>query len=339
MKSPIRFFRNPEVRKTALGMAVLSACAAAVAFLWDTLFGVFVTLVCILLLLVFAVSTYRRYARIADFSAEIDSILHGGEVLTLGQYAEGELGILQSEIYKMTVRLREQQQHLEADKGFLADTLADISHQLRTPLTSIHLLVSLLGDPELTEDRRQELVRELYGLLSRTDWLITSLLKLSRLDAGAVTFEKEELPLGELLNRAAAPMLVPMELRGQELSVSAEGTFHGDIAWTCEALTNILKNCMEHTPGGGHITVTAEENPLYVQIVMEDNGTGIDKADLPHVFERFYKGKNSGEGSFGIGLALSRTIITAQNGTVKAENLPLGEPGARFTVRFYKSAV
>lgn len=129
-----------------------------------------------------------------------------------------------------------------------------------------------------------------------------------------------------------------MELREQSFTVhAADESFTGDLNWTTEALGNILKNCMEHTPVGGTITVTAEETTLFTEIVVEDNGPGISKADLPFLFDRFFKGAGSSDDSVGIGLALSRSIIAAQNGTIKAENVPTG--GARFTIRFYKSVI
>jgi signal transduction histidine kinase len=128
-----------------------------------------------------------------------------------------------------------------------------------------------------------------------------------------------------------------MELRDQQLNVSCgEETFTGDLVWTAEALGNLLKNCMEHTPAGGTISVTAAETALYTAITVEDTGSGFDPADIPHLFERFYKGSNAAEGSYGIGLALARTIITAQNGTIQSMN---GAKGARFEVRFYKTVI
>ena len=141
----------------------------------------------------------------------------------------------------------------------------------------------------------------------------------------------------ELMDKACSPLLVPIELRGQELNIKAEGTFTGDISWTCEAVGNIVKNCMEHTPEGGKLEITATENPIYSEIIITDSGCGISKDDLPHIFERFYKGDKSNDKSFGIGLALARMIITSQNGTVKAENRK--EKGAKFTIRFYKVTV
>ena len=244
---------------------------------------------------------------------------------------------LHSEIYKMTIRLREQQQTLTREKAYLADSIADISHQIRTPLTSINLLIGLLSEPKLTDARRQQLIHELYELLSRIDWLITTLLKISRLDAGTVQFKQEQVSLEELLKKSCVTLLIPMELRGQVLLIHADGAFRGDFSWSCEAIGNIVKNCMEHTPEGGRIEIDATENALFSEIIIKDNGTGISPEDLPHIFERFYKGKDSDGKSFGIGLALSRMIIAGQGGTVKAENRK--PVGAMFTIRFYKGTV
>lgn len=293
--------------------------------------------VCLAFLFIFLFAAYRRYGRISRLAGEVDQLLHGDRQIDLGKYEEGELNILQSEIYKVTVRLREQQQRLQDDKVYLAESLADISHQIRTPLTSINLLVSFLSEPDITEERRQKLSHELYELLDRIDWLITTLLKISRLDAGTAKFKREHISLEELIRKGTAPLLVPLDLRNQTLRVSAEGMFSGDVSWTCEAVANIVKNCMEHTPEGGIIEISAAENALYGEIIISDNGSGISKEDLPHIFERFYKGKDSGDKSFGIGLALARKIITAQNGTVKAGNRMSG--GAEFTIRFYRGTV
>ncbi len=334
----MKFFRNKEIVRILFLQLCLSAAAVITAFLWEARFGFFTLLLSLLFLIIHIASTYRRYKRIYDLSADIDRILHGEEIqVSLSDYQEGELGVLQSEIYKMTIRLREQKQQLQDDKIYLADLIADISHQIRTPLTSINLLVSFLSEPGVTDECRVELTQKLLNLLSRIDWLITTLLKMSKLDAGTVRFKRETVPMEELVREFTAPLLVPVELREQNLVINANGNFTGDIAWTVEAISNIVKNCMEHTPNGGVIGINASENALYSEIVISDNGSGIDAEDLPHIFERFYKGKQSDEKSFGIGLALARTIITSQNGTVKAENL--APNGARFTVRFYKGTI
>lgn len=330
----MKILRNPEVYKANIVYGIVTIVASLAAFLWNSSFGLFTFILCAILWLVYVISTRNRYKRLSELAEDINKILHGDNHISIEKYAEGELGILQSEIYKMTVRLREQQQRLLDDKIYLADSIADISHQIRTPLTSINLLVSFLSDENISEERRQKLIRELYELLSRIDWLITTLLKISKLDAGTVEFKQEKLALRKLVDKSTSPILIPMELHEQSLIVNAEGDFEGDIGWTCEAITNIVKNCMEHTPNGGKIEINASENAIYKEIAISDDGSGIYKDDLPHIFERFYKGKNSNDKSFGIGLALARMIITSQNGTIKAENKTDG--GAKFTIRFYK---
>ena len=333
----IKLLKNKEVRRALLWQLLLSAAACAVCFSFDIRAGLTAAGLSLLLMLIYCVSTDKRYKRLAALAGDIDQMLHGDSTMSLNDYSEGELSILHSEIYKMTIRLREQQQTLTREKEYLADSIADISHQIRTPLTSINLLIGLLSESKLTDVRRQQLTHELYELLSRIDWLITTLLKISRLDAGTVQFKQEQVGLEALLKRSCAPLLIPMELRGQELCIRADGDFRGDFSWTCEAIGNIVKNCMEHTPEGGRIEINATENALYSEIIIKDNGTGISPEDLPRIFERFYKGKESDGKSFGIGLALSRMIITGQGGTVKAENRK--PAGAMFSIRFYKGTV
>ena len=333
----IKLLKNKEVRRTLFLQIVVAAIACIFSFTIDERAGVVAVVLSFFLVLIYYISTYRRYKRIAALAGDVNKMLHGDNSITLENYSEGELGILHSEIYKMTIRLREQQQKLLNDKVYLADSIADISHQIRTPLTSINLLVQFLSEPNLTDERRQQLTHELYELLSRIDWLITTLLKISKLDAGTVQFKQERVSMAALINKSCAPLLVPIELRGQELAVNADGEFYGDVSWTCEAIGNIVKNCMEHTPEGGKIEIETSDNALYTEILIKDNGTGIAKEDMPHIFERFYKGKDSDDKSFGVGLALARMIITSQKGTVKAENRK--PSGAMFSIRFYKGTV
>ena len=333
----MKLLKNKEVRGALLWQLLISAAACTVCFFFDVRAGLTAVVLSLLLMLIFCISTYKRYQRISSLADDIDQVLHGDSSIDFDSYSEGELSILHSEIYKMTVRLREQQQKLLSDKEYLADSLADISHQIRTPLTSINLLVERLSATGLTDECRHQLANELYELLGRIDWLITTLLKISKLDAGTVSFNKETVSLEMLINKSCAPLLIPIELRGQELIIRAEGDFYGDSAWTSEAVGNMVKNCMEHTPDGGRIEINAVETALYSEIVIKDNGTGISPEDLPHIFERFYKGKDSDGKSFGIGLALSRMIIAGQKGTVKAENRK--NAGAMFTLRFYKGTV
>lgn len=333
----ISLFKNREVRIAFILQLLMSAVATVAVFTIDVKAGYIVAALAVVLIAIYLVSTYRRYKRISNLAGDINKLLHGDSSIAIENYSEGELGILHSEVYKMTVRLREQQQRLINDKVYLADSIADISHQIRTPLTSINLMVELLSDPKTKEERKVQLIHELQGMLSRIDWLITTLLKISKLDAGTVRFKQEQVSMETLIRKACSTLLVPIELRGQELMIRAEGEFCGDIAWTCEAIGNIVKNCMEHTPEGGTIEIQTSDNALYTEILIKDSGTGIAKEDMPHIFERFYKGKDSDDKSFGVGLALSRMIITGQKGTVKAENRQ--PSGAMFSIRFYKGTV
>lgn len=334
------FFRNKEIVRIIFINIIVTLVAVIIAFLLGAVdLSLLIILFGALLTAVYLFNDYKRYKRISDLSQEIDEVLHSNETIDFTTYEEGELAILSSEIHKMTIRLREQKETLQQDKVYLADSIADISHQLRTPLTSMNLITSLLSKPELSLGERRELVSELSGLLGRIDWLVASLLKISRLDAGTVEFKREPVRLKALIKRASEPIAVAMDLREQRLiiDIEEEAGYLGDILWSSEALGNIIKNSVEHTPPGGEIYIKGSENTIYTEIVVEDNGKGIDPEDIPHLFERFYRGKNSSSNSIGIGLALARMIVTEQNGTIKVENRREG--GARFIVRFYKGAV
>ena len=316
----MKMFRNPEIKKESFVFFILTLFACIIAFQFHHIFFLLFTLgLCCLFWGIYLVFSYIRYQKMANLALQIDTVLHGNDEIAFQTYTEGEFAILQSEIYKMMVRLREQKHHLQQDKIHLADSIADISHQIRTPLTSINLLVSILSEKQLPDDC-YSLLHQLTTLLNRIDHLITALLKISKLDAGTIVFEQKKLSMALLLEKAVQPLLIPCELQNISLVMDTQGDFEGDILWSCEAITNILKNCIEHTPEGGQISIAASENALYSEIVIQDTGTGIPEKDLPHIFERFYKGENSAQNSFGIGLALARMIITSQQGTIKAQN-------------------
>ncbi len=328
--------RNPEFRPFFCGFLLLTLCSIAGSFFFGLPAVCFVAAGWVLCWIALLSFLHRRYRAIASLSDELNRTLHGDYSLPISDYSEGELSVLRSEIYKMTVMLREQAEILKKDKVYLAEAMSDISHQLKTPLTSMNLLVSRLQQE--AHDSQREALRELHRLLGRMEWMVSTLLKMSKLDAGTVFFQQEDIAVEKLIQAAAQPLSIPMELREQTLAVDCPDVkLTGDFPWTVEAVGNILKNCMEHTPMGGEIRVSGEETALYTGITIEDTGPGIDKDDLPHLFERFYVGKHASKDSIGIGLALAKSIIVQQNGTIQARNLPQG--GACFSIRFYKKIV
>lgn len=327
--------RNKEFRWLLLVLGGLTLVFTIVGWKISQAAGSLLLISAVVFSVVFFIFTQKRYQSIARISHQIDLVLHNEERLFMNELQEGELSILQSEITKMTQRIREQNAALKKEKTHLADSLADVAHQLRTPLTSANLALSLLEDTTDQKDRKV-LVRETEDLLLRMDWLLTSLLKISRLDAGVVTFQNETIAMNALLQTALRPLAIPMELRSIriQLEVPATVTITGDMGWLSEALQNILKNCMESLDEGGQIELTCSDNPLFTELRIHDSGHGFRQADLPHVFERFYRGEKDQATGYGIGLALCKMIITRQNGTITAQNHPQG--GALFVLRFPK---
>ncbi len=328
--------RNREIKICLIISAIIIVGGTVAGYIIDKRAGYLVLALTVIITLAWSIGAALRYRRISSLANEIDAILHGKENIDLSHYNEGELSLLQSEITKLFVRLREQADMLKDDKTRLADSIADISHQVRTPLTSVNLIAAALLNPALDEEQRRAQVRDMQRQLDRIDWLISSLLKIAKLDAGTIFLRRDKISLKSLIDKAAEPLAIPMELKEQTIETDISGSFIGDLSWTAEAVGNILKNCMEHMEQGT-IYVTTRENSLYSEIIIRDTGPGIDKNDIPHLFERFYKGTNSSEQSVGIGLALSRMIIVKQNGTIKAENYKSG--GAVFTIRFYKGTI
>lgn len=333
----MKLLRNAQVRNHLILYCVLSSGAAVLGFWFCRESGFLICILGAVFIVLYLMEMKKRYRHMESFVSRVDAVLHGEEQICFSDYQEGELSLLRNEVVKLTVRLREQAEQLKKDKILLADSIADISHQIRTPLTALNLLTVSMRSQELTKEDRRVKLMEMSQLLERIEWQISALLKAARLDAGTVELEKQEISLKRLIEKAAEPLLISMELREQELLLDLSGNFCGDFMWTAEAVGNILKNCTEHVPAGGKISVTARENALYSEILISDTGEGFDTEDLPHLFERFYKGKNAGSQSIGIGLALARMIIVRQDGIIKAENQK--DKGALFTIKFYKSVI
>lgn len=327
--------RNREFRVFARLFLLVAAILTGIGFYFGTVSGMLVLITTLLFGCLFFLATRARYQRIAQISEQIDRVLHNEDHLFIDALEEGELSVLQSEIAKMTLRIREQNAALQKEKENLADSLADIAHQLRTPLTSATLLLTLAKDK--TGDKEQKgTLREIEVLLFRMDGLITALLKLSRLDADVVEFHQEKVNLQELIDRSLRPFLVTLDLHEIQVERAVPSTLsiYGDPIWLSEAIQNIVKNCIESIGDQGEITVSATENPLYTELTIHDSGEGFEASDLRQVFERFYQGQNGEKSGFGIGMSLSHSIIKRQGGTIVAKNHPDG--GALFVLRFPK---
>lgn len=313
----------------------------------------------LLSLVVYLCFTKYRYHKINQLASYLVKIQRGDYSIDLQDYTEGELSYLKNEIYKVTLTLTEQADLLAKEKQYLADVMSDISHQLKTPLTSMMMMSELLEKETLPKEKREEFLQNIQNGASRMQWLVLSLLKLSKLDAKAITLKKETVHVSEMILEAIKPIKLSMEVKNQTLHIfQRDGvgqqiisqdsmeqqmvqpnksgvTFQGDYTWSVEAFTNIIKNCMEHTLEHGTICISYWSNHMYTAIQIEDNGKGIAKDELSYIFERFYKGKNASPESIGIGLALAKQIISMQNGNIKVESA-LGK-GTTFLIKFYRN--
>ena len=298
----------------------------------NILFITFVFLCLITISFYFFIKIYRDIKDMTDY---VYHSSEGREYEMKNKNQEGQIGLLKTEIMKMTTVLKEKVALLHSEKIFLNDTISDISHQLKTPMTSLMLLTDLMYN-DLDKEKKIEFLDRTNAQLSRMDWLIKSMLKLSKLEAKVIDFKTEKVNINELIRRSISPLSVPMELKNISLNINGdkEASYIGDIEWSSEALGNIIKNCIEHTKEGGTLDITYEENPIYSEIIIKDNGEGIDKDDIQNIFKRFYKGKNSKSDSVGIGLAMAKSIIESQNGDIYVKSKK--NRGSEFHITFHK---
>ena len=295
----------------------------------------FITFVFICLITISFYFFIKIYRDIKDMTDYVYHSSEGREYEMKNKNQEGQIGILKTEIMKMTTVLKEKVALLHSEKIFLNDTISDISHQLKTPMTSLMLLTDLMYN-DLDKEKKIEFLDRTNAQLSRMDWLIKSMLKLSKLEAKVIDFKTDKVNINELIKRSISPLLVPIELRNISLNINGdkEASYTGDIEWSSEALSNIIKNCIEHTKEGGTLDITYEETPIYSEIIIKDNGEGIDKDDIQNIFKRFYKGKNSKSDSVGIGLAMAKSIIESQNGDIYVKSKK--NRGSEFHITFHK---
>ncbi len=333
-------WRNQEVQYFIIILGIICLAATGLAkILLSSQVALIVFITSIVFISCSLIFTKWRYQEIAKLSSYLRRISSGDYSLDIRDNYEGELSILKSNIYKVTLMLSEKSTLLQQEKIRLTDAISDISHQLKTPLTSMMVMADLLSDPKLNEAKRVEFTRNIGVQLERMEWLVSSLLKLSKIDAGTAIFKKDEISLNQLIEKAVDPILIPMDIKEQTLKVTEDNNsiFVGDLNWTVEAVINLLKNSVEHTENGGEILISFLENALFTEITIKDNGKGIPKEDLPYIFKRFYKGKNASEDSVGIGLAMAYSIIKSQNGDIEVIS-ELGK-GTEFKIKFYKQVI
>lgn len=296
--------------------------------------------VCIAFGLAFAV-LFLGYSKIQkkqtmDIAKRIERINLGDYSLQIDENSEDELSLLDNQIYRTTVKFREQAENSRKDKENLQKSLSDISHQLKTPLTSIIVMVeNILDDDDMPLEIRREFLNDIKHNTNTISFLVQSLLKLSKLDEEAVKFRYEQVEVKSIVDECIKNTAVMAEILGVRLETDCNDIIlNCDRKWLCEAITNIIKNCIEHSHNG-NIKITADQNKLYTKISIKDNGSGITKEDLPHIFERFYKGKNSSDDSVGIGLSLAKTIIEKQGGYISVSS-ELNK-GSEFVIKFFNN--
>lgn len=297
------------------------------------------TLIVFILILSIIVFKYNHSEskKINEITKYIEEINRGNYKLNIEENTEDELSILKNELYKITIKLKEVAENSQKDKTTLKDSLSDISHQIKTPITSILIMLdNILSDENMPEDIKKDFIKDIKREIINIKFLVESILKLSKIDSNSIKFIKKEVFIKDIINEAVKNVSMLSELKNIEIIVSWDDSIKTicDLKWQVEAITNILKNCIEHSYENRKIYINYNQNNMYTELKIEDNGTGIDAKDLPHIFERFYKGKNSSSDSVGIGLALSKSIIESNNGYIQVDSKL--NKGTTFIIKYLK---
>lgn len=291
----------------------------------------------LILSIIFFKYNHSESKKINEITKYIEEINRGNYKLNIEENTEDELSILKNELYKITIMLKEVAENSQKDKTTLKDSLSDISHQIKTPITSILIMLdNILSDENMPEDIKKDFIKDIKREIINIKFLVESILKLSKIDSNSIKFIKKEVFIKDIINEAVKNVSMLSELKNIEIIVSGDDSIKTicDLKWQVEAITNILKNCIEHSYENKKIYINYNQNNMYTELKIEDNGTGIDAKDLPHIFERFYKGKNSSSDSVGIGLALSKSIIESNNGYIQVDSKL--NKGTTFIIKYLK---
>ena len=300
-----------------------------------TINAILIILTTTLIVLIFLKYNSKKDKELNNITKYIEQINNKNYKLDIDGMSEDELSILKNEIYKVTIMLKEQAENSRKDKVNLKKSLSDISHQLKTPLTSILIMLdNLIDNPEMDYKTRDEFIMSIKKDILNINFLVQSLLKLSKFDSNTITFIKEETTLNKIIEKAIENVSNLSELKDITINkkYNSKKKIVCDYMWQTEAITNIIKNALEHSNNYSKILIETEENNLYSQIKITNYGKTIDKKDIPHIFERFYKGQNASSDSIGIGLSLAKTIIENDNGriSVQSENNE-----TTFTIKYF----
>ncbi len=296
----------------------------------------YIFIIIIVLLIIFLIYIKNKDKDIKDITKYIEEINKGNYGLKINSISEDELSILKNEIYKTTIKLKEAYINTNNDKLSIKKSLEDISHQLKTPLTSILIMLdNLIDDLNMDITTRQDFITDIKRQVVNINFLVQNLLKLSKFDSNTIHFIKENNKLSNILKEAIKNVSTLCDLKDIKIIINGddESTIYSDFKWEVEALTNILKNSIEHTKENKKIWISYRMNHVYSMVTIKDEGIGIDKEDMKHIFERFYKGKNSSPDSIGIGLSLAKAIINEDNGIISVES---NSNGTTFIIKYYK---
>ena len=296
----------------------------------------FLTITIIFLLILYIRYNHKKENDIKDIIKCIEQINKKNYELQIDSISEDELSILKNEIYKTTIMLKESAENSNKDKLNLKKSLEDISHQLKTPLTSILVMLdNIIEDPDMDINIRNDFVRDIKRNVVNINFLVQALLKLSKFDANTVHFIKQENDLKAIIKESIKNVSPLCDLRNINIEFNAKdkSKIVCDAKWQIEAITNIIKNAIDHSKDHSKVIINLDNNNVYSKIEIIDNGEGISKKDISHIFERFYKGENATSDSIGIGLALAKTIIEEDKGNISVES---SKNGTKFIIKYFK---
>lgn len=300
----------------------------------------FVLLLFVILLTIFIIYELIKNKKLRKISYYLEELYNKNYSLLVSSNNEGEISLLKNNIYKVTVMLREENDILKKEKKALSDSISDISHQIKTPLTSISVMLDILSsEKNIDEDRKNKILHEVTKQIKWINWLLVSLLKLAKLDTKTVNYKFESINLNEFINDCVKKLEIIIEINNVNVvtKINENIEIYIDKDWMKEAVINIIKNAIEHSRENGEIDIECETNSVYTSIKIVDYGEGINRTDLENIFKKFYKGKNSNKDSIGVGLSLAKRIIEQQNGTITVKSEP--NKGTTFEIKLYKHII